>query len=70
MTRNVGNWDRIARGVLALGLGVCLLIANVPLWVRVVGLGASAVYLAFTALSGTCFCYRLLGKSTCSTEGG
>jgi hypothetical protein len=68
MKKNVGNGDRIARVVAAVGLGVCAVVAPLPLWIRVAGFALNAAYLAFTALSGTCLGYRLLGRSTCPAE--
>ena len=68
MKRNVGNWDRIFRGLGALGLLTCSVVAPLPLAVRVAAFGASGVYLLFTALAGTCVGYRLMGRSTCPAE--
>jgi hypothetical protein len=68
MTKNVGSVDRIARAVVATGLGFAAIFAPLPFWARALGLGLNAVYLGYTALSGTCLGYRLLGKSTCPTE--
>jgi hypothetical protein len=68
MKRNVGNWDRIFRGLGALGMLTCSVMAPLPLAVRVGAFGASGVYLLFTALAGTCLGYRLMGRSTCPTE--
>lgn len=68
MKKNVGSGDRVARVIAAGGLGVCAVIAPLPLWIRVAGFALNAVYLGFTALSGTCLGYRLLGKSTCPVE--
>jgi hypothetical protein len=68
MTKNVGLTDRMARALLATGLGLGALFAPWPLWVRVLGLGLNALYVGYTALSGTCLGYRLMGKSTCPIE--
>jgi len=65
MTKNVGPGDRVARGLGAAGLGLCAMLAPLPFWVRVLGLGLNAIYLGYTALSGTCLGYRLMGRSTC-----
>jgi hypothetical protein len=66
MKRNVGTADRVARGMGALGMATCAVMAPLPLGVRVAGFALPAVYLLFTALVGTCLGYRLMGKSTCS----
>ncbi len=68
MKKNVGSWDRIGRVIAAAALGVCAIVAPLPLWIRVAGFGVNALYLAFTALSGTCLGYRLMGKSTCPVD--
>ena len=68
MTKNVGNWDRIARALGAVLLGVAALIAPLPSWALIL-LGANAVYLMLTSLCATCAGYGLLGKSTCAIEG-
>jgi len=65
MTRNVGTADRLFRLLGAVGLGVCAVIAPLPVALRVGGFGLAAVYMLFTALAGTCFGYRLMGRSTC-----
>lgn len=68
MTKNVGPGDRIARGLAAAGLGLCAIWAPLPFWLRIAGLGFNALYLGYTALSGTCVGYRLMGRSTCPVE--
>ncbi|MFO0614857.1 MAG: DUF2892 domain-containing protein [Polyangiaceae bacterium] len=68
MTRNVGNWDRIGRGIAALLMITCAVLAPLPLGVRIAALGLPALYMAFTALRGTCVGYRLMGMSTCPTS--
>jgi hypothetical protein len=68
MTKNVGRWDRIARAVGAVGLGVGALSAPLPAWVLLL-FGANAVYLLLTSVCGTCAGYGLLRKSTCAIEG-
>lgn len=68
MTRNVGSGDRIARGLAALALLTCTVAAPLPLPTRLIAFGLSGVYLLFSALAGTCFGYRLMGKSTCPVE--
>lgn len=67
MTKNLARWDRAARAVVALVLLVGAAMAPVPVAVRVM-LALTAVYVAGTALAGTCLGYRLLGKSTCPVE--
>jgi hypothetical protein len=47
---------------------VCSAMAPLPLDVRVPAFGVVGMYLLYTVLSGTCFGYSLLGKSTCGVE--
>ncbi|HEV8547991.1 MAG TPA: DUF2892 domain-containing protein [Polyangiaceae bacterium] len=68
MKQNLGRMDRVVRAVAAIGLAGGAVAAPLPWAVRVVGLGASAVYLLFTVLAGTCLGYRLMGLSTCPNE--
>ncbi|NUO53165.1 MAG: DUF2892 domain-containing protein [Polyangiaceae bacterium] len=65
MTKNVGNLDRMFRAVGALVMATCAVIAPLPAMVRIPLFGATAVYMLFTVLSGTCLGYRLTGRSTC-----
>lgn len=67
MKKNLGSMDRAARGLGALGMVVGAFVAPVEMAVRV-GLGATGVYVLFTALAGTCLGYRLMGLSTCPLE--
>lgn len=67
MTKNVGNWDRIARALGAVGLGVAALSAPLPSWALIL-LGVNAVYLMLTSVCASCAGYGLLGKSTCAIE--
>lgn len=66
MSKNLGRGDRAARAVAVVALVACSLFSPLPLWARLPGFGAVAAYLLFTALSGSCLGYALLGKSTCS----
>jgi hypothetical protein len=66
MKRNVGMADRVARGLGALALFTCAVAAPLPLGVRLAAFSLPGVYLLFTALAGSCFGYRLMGKSTCA----
>ncbi len=68
MKRNVGSLDRWFRGLGALAMLTCAVMAPLPLLVRIGALGVSGGYLLFTALAGTCFGYRLMGRSTCPLE--
>ncbi len=68
MKRNVGNWDRVFRGLAALVMLTSAVMAPLPLVVRVVAFGAMGVYMMFTALAGTCLGYRMMGRSTCPIE--
>ena len=67
MMKNVGTSERIARTLLALGLGAgsFFLSSSLPGWAVVVVVGA-AVGLLFTALTGSCLMNRMLGRNTCS----
>lgn len=67
MLKNLGTVDRAVRLV---GASVAGLLAAVGPLSGGVRLGLFAVlgaYLLFTALSGTCLGYRLMGMSTCSS---
>jgi hypothetical protein len=65
MRRNVGTADRIARGIGALAMFTCAMMAPLSLGVRLAAFSLPAVYLLFTALAGTCVGYSVMGKSTC-----
>jgi hypothetical protein len=65
MKKNLGTLDRAMRLVGALGLASCAFLAPLPLAVRALGFGGMAAYLAFNAIAGTCFGYRMMGMSTC-----
>ena len=69
MEKNLGMSDRAARGLGVLGLMACSLYSPLPALLRVPLFGVLAVYLLYTALSGICVGYALLGKSTCSSPG-
>lgn len=66
MTPNEGTLDRIVRSVLALVLFYLALRAQGP-WNGVLGLLGAV--LLFTAITGFCGLYRLLGISTCRRSG-
>jgi len=65
MKMNVGSADRWVRGLSALALLSCSVWAPLPLAIRLTTFGGLAAYMLFTALSGTCVGYALMGKSTC-----
>ena len=65
MKQNVGSMDRVGRGVAALLMATCAVMAPLPLPVRIAALALPALYMAFTALRGTCLGYRMMGISTC-----
>ena len=65
MQKNLAGWDRAARGVTAVLMATCAVMAPLPIAVRVAALALPAVYMAFTALRGTCLGYRMMGVSTC-----
>jgi Protein of unknown function (DUF2892) len=65
MTKNEGNLDRIFRGGLAVtALGVGLAVGGVfnPLGILLLGVAGMA---GWTAISGYCPLYSVLGISTC-----
>ena len=70
MKRNVGNKERVLRAVAGLAMATGAVMAPVPLAIRIGGFGVMAAYMLFTALAGTCFGYRLMGRSTCAIERG
>jgi hypothetical protein len=65
MTKNLASWDRVARGVAAMLMATCAVMAPLPLSVRVGALALPAIYMVLTALRGTCLGYRMMGLSTC-----
>lgn len=65
MQKNVGRLDRVGRGVAALVMATCAVMAPLPIALRIAALAIPALYMAFTALRGTCLGYRLMGVSTC-----
>jgi hypothetical protein len=65
MTKNVGSVDRVLRLLGALGAVICAVVAPLPVAVRVGVFGLLAAYMLFSAAAGTCFGYRLMGRSTC-----
>lgn len=65
MSRNVGNPDRLLRALAILPLAACSVMAPLSLPLRLVAFGFPALYMLFSVLSGTCFGYHLMGKSTC-----
>jgi Inner membrane protein YgaP-like, transmembrane domain len=70
MKKNVGNMDRVLRAVGGVAMVSCSVMAPLPLAARMATFGAIGAYLLFTALAGTCFGYRLMGRSTCHAEPG
>jgi hypothetical protein len=66
MTYNVGNIDRVARGVVGIALAVGAVSAGSPL-VRAV-LGVVALIMVGTALAGFCPLYRVVGFNTCQRK--
>lgn len=68
MKRNLGNGERLLRGVGGLAMGTCAVMAPLPLAARLALFGVTEGYLLLSALAGTCLGYTLMGKSTCSIE--
>ena len=66
MKKNLGSMDRAARSLAALGMLAGAWLLPLSLAGRL-GLGATALVVGMTALTGTCLGYRLLGLSTCPT---
>jgi hypothetical protein len=66
--KNVGTWDRALRGAAAAMMMTCAVLAPLPIAVRIAALALPALYMAATALAGTCLGYRLMGRSTCPVE--
>lgn len=65
MKRNVGSFDRLLRALGAMALLTCSALAPLPLLIRIATFGVMGCYMLFTALAGSCFGYRLMGKTTC-----
>jgi hypothetical protein len=68
LRRNVGTYERVARGAVAAGLLVCAAMAPLSPLVRIGGFGVVGLYLALTALAGRCGGYSLMGRSTCALD--
>jgi len=68
MRKNVGAVDRGLRVLAGAGSLLCSAVAPLPLAVRLPAFGAMGLYLLYSALSGTCFGYALLGRSSCRLE--
>ncbi len=63
LSRNESTTDRVVRFILAVALGAAVVLGLVAEpWSYVVGI--VAIVLAFTAVSGFCAIYALLGLST------
>lgn len=69
MKQNVGSWDRVLRGLGALAMIATAAVVPMSDPIRW-ALGLSGVYVALTALVGSCLGYRLIGRSTCPLERG
>lgn len=68
MKKNIGNGERVIRGLASVGLLSCSVLSPLPLPVRLVVFGATGLYMLFAALSGTCAGYAMLGKSSCPAQ--
>lgn len=66
--RNVGTLDRALRAIIALACVATAVASPLALPLRIGVFGGLALYLAITALAGTCLGYRLMGRSTCPTR--
>jgi hypothetical protein len=70
MKRNVGNAERLFRALGAVMLGTCMVMAPLPLVLRVATFGVLGAYMLFTAVAGSCLGYTLMGRSSCPIEPG
>ncbi|MDB4989049.1 MAG: hypothetical protein JWN04_4227 [Myxococcaceae bacterium] len=68
MKRNVSNGERWSRAMASAAMLLGSVLAPVSLLTRVAVFGTMGLYLLFTALSGTCFGYRLMGRSSCPAD--
>lgn len=68
MKKNVGTIDRVFRVLGALAAVMGAFVAPLPVAVRVPVFGAMAVYFLFSAFTGSCIGYRLMGASTCPAK--
>ena len=57
------------RAAVALLAGVAAVAAPLSLALRLGLFGATALYMLWSSLAGTCLGYRLMGKSTCPVAG-
>ena len=64
MAKNLGSADRILRSLAAAMMVAGFFLAPLGLGPRL-GMLMMGLYLAFTAFSSTCLCYRMMGMSTC-----
>jgi predicted lysophospholipase L1 biosynthesis ABC-type transport system permease subunit len=65
MTRNMGTWDRLVRGLVVAPLAVIASVAvGIGSVLGIILLVVAAIMVA-TALVGSCPLYRLIGLSTC-----
>lgn len=65
MTRNMGKWDRLIRGLVVAPLAAIAAFAVGAGTVLGVVLLVLAAIMALTAVAGSCPLYRLVGLSTC-----
>ncbi len=69
MNHNVGNLDRLVRGIAGFAMAGSPLVLPLP-GALGIGLGMMGMYLVLTAVFGRCLGYRLLGRSTCAIGPG
>jgi len=71
MKKNVGDVDRMARGLFGLALLSLPIIMTLPLGLTYYALSVAGVLggvsLLWSAIKGHCFVYGFLGFSTCKT---
>lgn len=70
MSKNLGTFDRVARGVVSLGMIAGAFAAPLPEMVRILALGLPGLYMFGTTFVGTCLGYKLIGVSSCPTARG
>ncbi len=66
MKKNVGKVDKIVRIVLGVILGVAALFLFTGVWQIILGILSGAMF--FTAITGSCYFYTLLGINTCKLK--
>lgn len=66
MKKNIGKVDKVVRLILGVILGIAAVFLVSGVWQIVLGILAGAMF--FTAISGSCYFYTLLGINTCKIK--